>query len=267
MNTITKVIRKCNMSLLTAKTIQKKFGGVIALNDVSLTVDKGEIVGMIGPNGSGKTTFINNLSGLYAPTKGQFIFNDEDITGLPAHVITGKGISRTFQNLRVFPNITVLENILIGLHCRIDTSLWDVYARFLKTRRVEHQAKKKAMTVLELAELSDSQGILAKNLPYGKQRLLEICRAIVSDPYLLLLDEPCAGMNPVEMDDLADFIKLLQTKGITVFVIEHNMRFIMSVAQRLIVLANGSKFQEGTPTQIQNDKDVQAIYLGDEGDL
>ena len=255
------------MSLLTANRIGKKFGGVVALNDVSLKVKKGEIVGMIGPNGSGKTTFINNLSGIYAPTIGNFIFNGEDITGLEAHIITGKGISRTFQNLRVFPNITVLENILIGLHCKIDISLWDVYLHFLKTRKIEAQAREKAMKVLAIADLTDSHDILAKNLPYGKQRLLEICRAIVSDPYLLLLDEPCAGMNPVEMDDLGDFIKILQKKGITVFVIEHNMRFIMSVAERIIVLANGSKFAEGTPTQIQNDTKVQDIYLGDEGDL
>jgi len=255
------------MSLLTADTIGKKFGGVIALKDVSLTVEKGEIVGMIGPNGSGKTTFINNLSGLYAPTSGRFMFNGEDITGLPAHVITGKGISRTFQNLRVFPNISVLENILIGLHCKISTSLWDVYAGVLKTRKVERQAREKAMAVLELADLAGRHDTLAKNLPYGKQRLLEICRAIVSDPHLLLLDEPCAGMNPVEMDDLAGFIRILQKKGITVFVIEHNMRFIMSVAERIIVLANGAKFQEGTPVEIQKDKKVQAIYLGEEGDL
>jgi len=255
------------MSLLTADTIGKTFGGVIALKDVSLTVEKGEIVGMIGPNGSGKTTFINNLSGLYAPTSGQFMFNGEDITGLPAHVITGKGISRTFQNLRVFPNISVLENILIGLHCKITTSLWDVYAGVLKTRKVERQAREKAMAVLELADLAGRHDTLAKNLPYGKQRLLEICRAIVSDPHLLLLDEPCAGMNPVEMDDLAGFIRILQKKGITVFVIEHNMRFIMSVAERIIVLANGAKFQEGTPVEIQKDKKVQAIYLGEEGDL
>jgi branched-chain amino acid transport system ATP-binding protein len=255
------------MSLLTADTIGKKFGGVIALKDVSLTVEKGEIVGMIGPNGSGKTTFINNLSGLYAPTSGRFMFNGEDITGLPAHVVTGKGISRTFQNLRVFPNISVLENILIGLHCKITTSLWDVYAGVLKTRRVEQQAREKAMAVLELADLAGRHDTLAKNLPYGKQRLLEICRAIVSDPHLLLLDEPCAGMNPVEMDDLAGFIRILQKKGITVFVIEHNMRFIMSVAERIIVLANGAKFQEGTPVEIQKDKKVQAIYLGEEGDL
>ena len=255
------------MSLLTADTIGKKFGGVIALKDVSLTVEKGEIVGMIGPNGSGKTTFINNLSGLYAPTSGRFMFNGEDITGLPAHVITGKGISRTFQNLRVFPNISVLENILIGLHCKISTSLWDVYAGVLKTRKVERQAREKAMAVLELADLAGRHDTLAKNLSYGKQRLLEICRAIVSDPHLLLLDEPCAGMNPVEMDDLAGFIRILQKKGITVFVIEHNMRFIMSVAERIIVLANGAKFQEGTPVEIQKDKKVQAIYLGEEGDL
>ncbi len=255
------------MTLLIANNVGKTFGGVVALNDVSVTVDKGEIVGMIGPNGSGKTTFINNLSGIYSPTSGNFLFNGEDITGLEAHVITGKGISRTFQNLRVFPNISVLENILIGLHCKIDTSLWDVYFRYFKTRKAEAQAREKAMEVLEIANLTGSCDTLAKNLPYGKQRLLEICRAIVSDPHLLLLDEPCAGMNPVEMDDLADFIKVLQEKGITVFVIEHNMRFIMSVAERLIVLANGYKFQEGTPTQIQNDKKVQAIYLGDEGDL
>ena len=255
------------MSLLAAKTIGKKFGGVIALNDVSLTVEQGEIIGMIGPNGSGKTTFINNLSGLYSPTTGQFIFNGEDITGLAAHIITGKGISRTFQNLRVFPNISVLENVLVGLHCRIDVSLWDVYFRFMKTRKIEKQAREKAMAVLEIADLASRKNDLAKNLPYGKQRLLEICRAIVSDPYLLLLDEPCAGMNPVEMDDLAKFIRILQKKGITVFVIEHNMRFIMSVAERIVVLANGSKFQEGTPAQIQNDKKVQAIYLGDEGEL
>ncbi len=254
-------------SLLTASNIGKKFGGVVALNDVSLTVDRGELVGMIGPNGSGKTTFINNLSGIYSPTTGQFIFNDEDITGLEAHVITNKGISRTFQNLRVFPNISILENILIGLHCRIDTSLWDVYLRFLKTKKTEARAREKAMAVLETANLSDHHDTLVKNLPYGKQRLVEICRAIVSDPHLLLLDEPCAGMNPVEMDDLADYIKVVQQQGITVFVIEHNMRFIMSVAERLVVLANGSKFQEGTPNQIQNDKKVQAIYLGDEGDL
>jgi branched-chain amino acid transport system ATP-binding protein len=255
------------MSLLAAENIGKKFGGVVALNDVSLTVDKKEIVGMIGPNGSGKTTFINNLSGIYSPTYGHFIFNGQDITGLEPHVITAKGISRTFQNLRVFPNISVLENILIGLHCRIEESLWDVYFRFLKTRKTERQAREKAMAVLDTANLADRHDDLAKNLPYGKQRLLEICRAIVSSPDLLLLDEPCAGMNPVEMDELADFIKVLQGKGITVFVIEHNMRFIMSVAERLIVLANGSKFQEGTPEEIQKDEKVQAIYLGDEGDL
>ena len=255
------------MALLAAEHIGKRFGGVVALNDVSLEVEQGEIIGMIGPNGSGKTTFINNLSGLYTPTTGRFLFQGRDITGIAAHAITSKGISRTFQNLRVFPNITVLENILIGLHSRIQVSLWEVYLRILKTRKEEKAARKKAMEVLALADLASRCDDLARNLPYGKQRLLEICRAIVSDPMLLLLDEPCAGMNPVEMDDLAEFIGLLQKKGITVFVIEHNMRFIMSVAQRLIVLENGAKFKEGTPLEIQNDKEVQAIYLGDEGEI
>ncbi|MCG8565652.1 MAG: ABC transporter ATP-binding protein [Desulfobacterales bacterium] len=255
------------MTLLTADGIGKNFGGVRALRDVSLTVEKGEIIGMIGPNGSGKTTFINNLSGIYTPSTGHFVFNGEDITGLPAHTIMDKGISRTFQNLRVFPNISVLENVLIGLHCLIDVALWDIYFRIFKTRKMEEQAREKALSILKIAELDDKAHELAKNLPYGKQRLLEICRAIASEPHLLLLDEPCAGMNPIEMDELADFIRLLQGRGITVFVIEHNMRFIMSVAQRLIVLENGAKFTEGNPTEIQNDKRVQAIYLGDEEEL
>lgn len=255
------------MTLLTAKHIGKKFGGIVALDDVSLTVEKGEIIGMIGPNGSGKTTFINNLSGLYSPTSGKFIFDGTDITGMAAHEITAKGIARTFQNLRVFPNISILDNILIGRHCRIDVSLWDVYIHIRRTRKQEAAAREKAMQILELANLADRYMEMAKNLPYGEQRLLEICRAIASEPYLLLLDEPCAGMNPVEMDTLADFIKLLQKKGITVFVIEHNMRFIMQVAERIVVLASGRKFREGTPLEIQQDKEVQAIYLGDDGDL
>jgi branched-chain amino acid transport system ATP-binding protein len=219
---------------------------------------------MIGPNGSGKTTFINNLSGLYAPSTGRFIFNDEDITGLPAYQITAKGISRTFQNLRVFPNISILDNILIGRHCKIDVPLWDVYVRIARTRRMEAEARDAAMQILELANLAERHRDMAKNLPYGEQRLLEICRAIASEPDLLLLDEPCAGMNPVEMDALANFIKVLQEKEVTVFVIEHNMRFIMQVAERLVVLQSGCKFREGSPAEIQKDKEVQAIYLGDE---
>ena len=255
------------MTLLTAENIGKNFGGVQALSRVSLSVDREEILGMIGPNGSGKTTFINNLSGIYAPTTGRFFFNGEDITGLPPHLIMAKGISRTFQNLRVFPHISVLENVLIGLHCRINLSLWDIYFRLFKTRRREAQARELAMEVLKMADLDGQANALAKNLPYGKQRLLEICRAIVSNPHLVLLDEPCAGMNPNEMDELAEFIHFLKDKGITVFVIEHNMRFIMSVAQRLIVLENGAKFTEGTPEEIQNDAGVQAIYLGEEEGL
>lgn len=255
------------MHLLTAENIGKTFGGVVALSHVDLSVDKGEIVGLIGANGSGKTTFINNLSGLYSPSTGKFIFNDEDITGLPAHEIAAKGISRTFQNLRVFSNISILENILIGRHCKIDTQLWDVYFRFFRTRQREAEARERAMEILELTNLADRHKDLAKNLPYGEQRILEICRAIASDPDLILLDEPCAGMNPVEMDSLADFIRVLQKKGITILVIEHNMRFIMQIAERLVVLDNGRKFCEGTPSEIQANKDVQAIYLGDEGEL
>jgi branched-chain amino acid transport system ATP-binding protein len=260
-------LRKKPMNLLTAEDIRKNFGGVVAVDGVSLTIEKGEILGMIGPNGSGKTTFINILSGLYPPATGKFIFIDEDITGLPAHQVTAKGISRTFQNMRVFSHISVLDNILIGRHCRLDISLWDVYAHILRTRRKETEAKDKAMQILEMANLADRHKVMAKNLSYGEQRVLEICRAIASNPILLLLDEPCAGMNTVEMNLLTEFIKLLQQNGVTVFIIEHNMRFIMQIAERIVVLDNGHKFCEGTPSEIQTNKEVQAIYLGDEGEL
>ena len=252
------------MALLETDRVWKKFGGVTAVQDIALSIEKGEILGMIGPNGSGKTSFINLLSGIYRPDKGRILFAGEDITKLPAHVITKKGVARTFQNLRVFPNISVLDNLLIGRHCRVNTSLAGLYLNPFLSRKREKEAEDRVIELLEWVHLGDRKKELAKNLPYGEQRLLEICRALASEPLLLLLDEPCAGMNPVEMDTLAAFLKNLRERGTTLFIIEHNMRFIMAIAERIVVLDAGAKFREGTPVQIQNDKEVQRIYLGEE---
>jgi len=252
------------MALLETDKVWKKFGGVTAVQDIAISIEKGEILGMIGPNGSGKTSFINLLSGIYRPDKGRITFADEDITELPAYLITKKGIARTFQNLRVFPNISVLDNLLIGRHCRVNNSLANVYLNPFLSHKREKEAEDRVMELLEWVHLGDRRKELAKNLPYGEQRLLEICRALASEPQLLLLDEPCAGMNPVEMDTLAAFLKNLRERGTTLFIIEHNMRFIMSIAERIVVLDAGTKFREGTPGQIQNDKEVQRIYLGEE---
>jgi len=252
------------MALLETDRVWKKFGGVTAVQDIALSLEKGEILGMIGPNGSGKTSFINLLSGIYRPDKGRILFSGEDITELPAHLITKKGIARTFQNLRVFPNISVLDNLLIGRHCRVNTSLANIYLNPFLSRKREKEAEDRVIELLEWVHLGDRRKELAKNLPYGEQRLLEICRALASEPLLLLLDEPCAGMNPVEMDTLAAFLKNLRQRGTTLFIIEHNMRFIMSIADRIVVLDAGTKFREGTPGQIQKDKEVQRIYLGEE---
>lgn len=252
------------MALLETDRVWKKFGGVTAVQDIVLSIEKREILGMIGPNGSGKTSFINLLSGIYRPDKGRILFAGEDITELPAHVITKKGIARTFQNLRVFPNISVLDNLLIGRHCRVNNSLANVYLNPFLAHKREKEAEDRVIELLEWVHLGDRRKELAKNLPYGEQRLLEICRALASEPLLLLLDEPCAGMNPVEMDTLAAFLLNLRERGTTLFIIEHNMRFIMSIAERIVVLDAGAKFREGTPVEIQNDKEVQRIYLGEE---
>ncbi len=255
------------MPLLETTELSKYFGGVVALESISLSIEKGEILGMIGPNGSGKTTFINVLSGIYRPEKGEVKFKKRDVTGFPPHVITREGISRTFQNLRVFPNISVLQNILTGLHCRIDNSLFGIFFSPFSSMKREKQAEHKSLEILEMVNLAKTKNELAKNLPYGEQRLLEICRALASEPDLLLLDEPCAGMNPVEIDTLATFLKKLKSAGITIFIIEHNMRFVMSIAERIVVLNAGKKFKEGLPAEIQNDREVQEIYLGEEEEI
>jgi branched-chain amino acid transport system ATP-binding protein len=252
------------LALLETEQVTKKFGGVTAVKSISLTVDGGEIIGMIGPNGSGKSSFINLLSGVYKPDMGRIIFRGEDITNFPSHIITRKGIARTFQNLRVFSNISVLDNLLIGRHCKINNSLFNVYLNPLQSKKIEKDSEGSVCSLLAMVDLSDRMNDFARNLSYGAQRLLEICRALASEPKLLLLDEPCAGMNPSEVESLGVFLKGLQKGGTTIFIIEHNMKFIMSIAERIIVLNAGEKFREGTPEMIQSDKQVQKIYLGEE---
>lgn len=252
------------MALLETQKVSKRFGGVTAVNAISVTVDRGEIVGMIGPNGSGKSSFINLLSGIYKPDQGRIIFEEEDITNLPSHVITQKGIARTFQNLRVFSNISVLNNLLIGRHCKVKNSLFNVYFNPLGSNKIEKEAETWVLALLEMVDLTNRKTDFARNLSYGDQRLLEVCRALASEPKLLLLDEPCAGMNPAEVEALASFLKNLRQRGTTIFIIEHNMQFIMSIAERIIVLNAGEKFREGMPAVIQNDIQVQKIYLGEE---
>jgi branched-chain amino acid transport system ATP-binding protein len=252
------------MALLETRQVTKKFGGVTAVKSVSLAVERGEIVGMIGPNGSGKSSFINLLSGIYKPDTGRILFEGEDISNLPSHTITGKGIARTFQNLRVFSNVSVLDNLLIGRHCKINNSLFNVYFNPLASKKIEKESRTSVSSLLAMVDLSDRVNDFARNLPYGSQRLLEICRALASEPKLLLLDEPCAGMNPAEVESLAVFMRGLQRKGTTIFIIEHNMKFIMSIAERIIVLNAGEKFREGLPAVIQSDEQVQKIYLGEE---
>jgi branched-chain amino acid transport system ATP-binding protein len=253
-----------NVTLLKVKEIDKKFGGIHAVSHLNVSINKGEIVGMIGPNGSGKTTFLNLLSGIYRPDSGKIEFKNEDITALTPYNIVEKGITRTFQNLRIFRNISVLENILIGRHHLIKNSLLNVYFNpFLASRR-EKYAYLKAIEVLKLVDLAKEKDELARNLPYGKQRLLEIARALIAEPDLLLLDEPTAGMNTKEAITLCVFLKELKEKGFTLFVIEHNMKAIMGISDKIIVLNAGGKLKEGIPREIQRDKQVQEIYLGKE---
>jgi len=253
-----------NVSILETRDVTKLFGGLIAVNQVSLNVYKNEVLGIIGPNGAGKTSFINVLTGIYKPSSGQVFFQGQEITGLPAYIIAKHGIARTFQNLRVFSNISVLENVLIGAHCRIDNPFHHIFLRPLRSKWVEGRANEKVIALLKNVGLADKKEILAKNLSYGEQRILEICRALASDPELLILDEPCAGMNSAEMDTLAAFVKKLRDEGNTIAVIEHNMRFMMAVSDRIVVMTGGAKFREGTPEAIRNDVEVQKVYLGEQ---
>jgi branched-chain amino acid transport system ATP-binding protein len=249
--------------LLDAKDVRKEFGGLIAVNDVSFTVPKGKVVSLIGPNGAGKTTFFNMLTGVYKPTGGTITFLGEDVTGKPPHAITNRGIGRTFQNIRLFQNMTALENVLVGMHTRMHANLFNSILRTPGVKREEAAARKRAHELLEFAGLRGKSGEIARNLPYGDQRRLEVARALATEPKLLLLDEPTAGMNPQESAEFTAFLyKLRDEHDLTVLMIEHDMRVVMGVSDRVSVLDYGEKIAEGEPKEVQKNERVIEAYLG-----
>ncbi|MFF7362791.1 ATP-binding cassette domain-containing protein [Streptomyces sp. NPDC008125] len=248
-------------TVLDATGVTMRFGGLTAVRDVSLTVDSGEIVGLIGPNGAGKTTFFNCLTGLYVPTEGRVSYKGTVLPPKP-HLVTQAGIARTFQNIRLFANMTVLENVLVGRHTRTDDGLWSALLRLPSHTRAEKASRERSMELLEFIGLAHKADHLARNLPYGEQRKLEIARALASDPGLLLLDEPTAGMNPQETRVTEELIFAIRDQGIAVLVIEHDMRFIFNLCDRVACLVQGEKLVEGTPGVVQGDERVIAAYLG-----
>ncbi|MDX3360494.1 ABC transporter ATP-binding protein [Streptomyces griseoaurantiacus] len=247
---------------LQARDVTMRFGGLTAVRSVDLTVNTGEIVGLIGPNGAGKTTFFNCLTGLYVPTEGTVSYHDKVLPPKP-HLVTKAGIARTFQNIRLFANMTVLENVLVGRHTRTKEGLWSALLRGPGFRKAEKASEERAMELLEFIGLAHKRDHLARNLPYGEQRKLEIARALASEPGLLLLDEPTAGMNPQETRATEELVFAIRDKGIAVLVIEHDMRFIFNLCDRVAVLVQGEKLIEGTSEVVQADERVVAAYLGE----
>ncbi|MGI8682927.1 MAG: ABC transporter ATP-binding protein [Mycobacteriales bacterium] len=247
--------------ILIAQGVVKRFGGLTAVNDVSLTVAEGEIVGLIGPNGAGKTTFFNCLTGMEVPTSGRISYRGRRLAGRPER-ITRAGLARTFQNIRLFPNMTALENVLVGRHSRTKVGVLSAILRGPRYRREERESTERARELLGFVGLRRAENDLARNLPYGDQRKLEIARALATDPGVLLLDEPTAGMNPQETRATMELVRSIRDLGLSVVVIEHDMRFIFQLCDRVAVLVQGRKLVEGSPAQVQGDERVIAAYLG-----
>jgi branched-chain amino acid transport system ATP-binding protein len=250
------------MALLEVKEISKHFGGLIAVNKVSLQVDKGEIISIIGPNGAGKTTLFNLLTGVYTLTEGEILFEGEPIHNKTPQEIVKCGLARTFQNIRLFGDMRVIENVLIGMHTNTEYGFKDMLFRTKNFRNVEFEKHKRAIEILDAIGLKDKMHDYASNLPYGDQRRLEIARAISTNAKLLLLDEPAAGMNPYESEMLLRFIKDLKSEGYTVILIEHDMNVVMNISDRIYVIDYGKKIAEGLPEEIANNKRVIEAYLG-----
>jgi branched-chain amino acid transport system ATP-binding protein len=250
--------------LLTAEGLEQSFGGVMALAGVSFQVPPGLIYAVIGPNGAGKTTLFNALCGFYQPSAGSIRFEGRELLGLPPHRIAAWGVARTFQNLQLFFNMTVLENVMVGGHLRARAGLLSAALRLPWVRREERQLREWAREALELCELGDRAGQPAGALPYGLMKRVEIARALVAQPRLLLLDEPAAGLNDTETLALRDLIARIRASGVTILLVEHHMPLVMSVSDRLLVLDYGSVLAEGAPTEIQADPRVVAAYLGGE---
>ena len=255
------------LALLTAKGISKRFGGVHALADVDFTINHGEVYGLIGPNGAGKTSLFNVLTGIYSPDGGAFTFDGLPLAGLKPNDVAARGIARTFQNIRLFANLSALENVMIGRHVRTHANVFGAIFRDRKTLAEEEAIEKRAHELLEYVGVAKRANTLAKHLAYGDQRRLEIARALATEPKLLALDEPAAGMNATETTSLKRLLENIRRDGTTILLIEHDMKLVMSVCDRVLVLDYGKKIAEGSAAEVQKNEKVIAAYLGGEVSL
>ena len=254
------------MTLLSIKNLTKRFGGLMAVNDVSFDVGQGKIVGLIGPNGAGKTTVFNLITGNYIPDEGRIVFNGQDLVGLKTHKIVSLGIARTFQTIRLFKNLTVLENVLAGCHCRMRSGIFSSMFSLPWQRKEERLALGRALKELEFIGLKEHMDLKSMNLSYGNQRLLEIARALASNPKLIVLDEPAGGMNDYETQQLVGLIRKMQDRGLTVLLIEHDMNLVMRICEHIVVLEHGALIAQGNAGQITQDQRVIEAYLGIDDD-